>query len=103
MSIVRYRPHELPPITAERQQELRELAARPDSEIDYSDIPPLDDGFWARSMPNPFHAGPAQVQASVRLDADIFAWLQRSGEEFQARMNAILRQAMLNERKQAPL
>ena len=31
-----------PPVTAEQQAELDALAARPDSEIDYSDISPID-------------------------------------------------------------
>ncbi len=32
-----------PPLTAEQQAELEALSARPDSAIDYSDIPPVED------------------------------------------------------------
>ncbi|WP_210311677.1 hypothetical protein [Brucella endophytica] len=39
--MVRYKRSELPPLTEERKAELRALAERPDSEIDYSDLPPL--------------------------------------------------------------
>lgn len=101
MSIVRYRKSELPPITKERERELRELANRPDSEIDYSDIPPLDDGFRARSIPNPFFS-PGKKQTSVRIDSDVLAWLRSKGKGYQTRMNAILREAMLRERANQP-
>jgi len=51
MSMVRYKQGELPPLTEERKAELDALAARPDSEIDYSDIPPLAETFWERAKP----------------------------------------------------
>jgi uncharacterized protein (DUF4415 family) len=50
MAIVRYRADEIPPITKEREAELRALAERPDSEIDLSDIPEMTDEDWARSV-----------------------------------------------------
>jgi hypothetical protein len=40
MSMVRYKQSELPPLTEERKVELKTLAEMPDTEIDYSDIPP---------------------------------------------------------------
>lgn len=36
----------LPPLTEAEEAELAALAARPDSEIDTSDIPPLTEAFW---------------------------------------------------------
>ena len=54
MSTVRYKRSELPPLTEERKAELKALAEKPDSEIDYSDIPPLDEAFWARAVQNLF-------------------------------------------------
>ena len=54
MSTVRYSQGELPQISEERKAELKALPERPDSEIDYSDIAPLDDTFWALAVPNPF-------------------------------------------------
>lgn len=52
--MARYKQGELPPLTEERKAELAALARQPDSEIDYSDIPPLDEAFWARAVPSPF-------------------------------------------------
>lgn len=94
MSMVRYKQDELPPLGEERKKELKALAERPDSEIDYSDIPPLDEQFLARAVPNPFFR-PVKVHASVRIDADVLAWLKSHGKGYQTRMNAILREAML--------
>jgi hypothetical protein len=42
-------------ITPSRRRELSRLAQRPDSEIDFSDIPELDEKFWANAVRNPFH------------------------------------------------
>ena len=96
MNMVRFKQGELPPLTEARQAELKALANQPDSEIDYSDIPPLDDGFWARAVPNPFYK-PVKTHASVRIDADVMAWLKSQGKGYQTRLNAILRQAMLKD------
>ena len=94
MSMVRYRQGELPQLTEKRKAELRALAEKPDSEIDYSDIPPLDEAFWARAVPNPFFK-PVKTHASVRIDSDVLAWLKSQGKGYQTRMNTILREAML--------
>jgi uncharacterized protein (DUF4415 family) len=94
MSTVRYKQGELPQLTEKRKAELKALAEKPDSEIDYSDIPKLDDAFWVRAIPNPFFK-PVKVHASVRIDSDVLAWLKSQGKGYQTRMNTILREAML--------
>jgi uncharacterized protein (DUF4415 family) len=94
MSMVRYKQGELPPLTEERKVELKSLAEKPDDKIDYSDIPPLDEAFWMRAVPNPFFK-PVKIHASVRIDADVLAWLKSQGKGYQTRMNTILREAML--------
>ncbi|MBD9360564.1 BrnA antitoxin family protein [Methylomonas fluvii] len=94
MSVVRYKQGELPPLTEERKAELKALADRPDSEIDYSDIPPLDDSFWKNAVRNPFYR-PTKTSTTVRVDADVLAWLKSQGKGYQTRINAILREAML--------
>jgi uncharacterized protein (DUF4415 family) len=94
MSRVRYRQGDLPSLTEERKAELRALDAGPDSGIDYGDIPPLTDEFWLKAMRNPFYK-PTKVQASVRIDADVLAWLKSRGKGYQTHLNAILREAMI--------
>ena len=94
MNRVRHKQGDLSALTPERKAELQALADRPDSEIDYSDIPPLDEAFLVRAIPNPFFK-PLKTHASVRIDADVLAWLKSQGKGYQTRMNAILREAML--------
>jgi hypothetical protein len=53
--IYRVNLHALPPLTEERKLELKALAEMPDGEIDYSDIPPLDESFWKNAVRNPFY------------------------------------------------
>lgn len=96
MSKVRYKQEDLPPIDQARVEALKAMADQPDSEIDYSDIPPLDDDFVVRAVPNPFYK-PVKTLTSVRIDSDVVAWLKSQGKGYQTRLNAILRQAMLRD------
>jgi uncharacterized protein (DUF4415 family) len=81
-------------LTASRKRRLDQLSWRPDSEIDMSDIPQLTESFWQNAVRNPFYR-PLKQQLTLRLDADIIAWLRRQGKGYQTRANALLRDAML--------
>ena len=84
-------------LTEQRKRELAELAKRPDSEIDFSDIPEATEKFWQNAVPNPFYR-PVKKQVTLRIDADILAWLRSQGDVgYQSRLNAVLRQGMLQE------
>jgi uncharacterized protein (DUF4415 family) len=89
------------PLTAAQHREIAKLAAMPDDTIDFSDIPPADEKFWANAVRNPFYR-PVKKQVTVRLDSDIIAWLQKKGSGYQTRLNALLRSAMLKELKSSP-
>lgn len=84
----------LPSLSDKQKAELKALAEMPDSEIDYSDIPPLDDGFWKNAVNNPFYR-PTKTSTTVRLDSDVLIWLKSQGKGYQTRINAILREAWL--------
>ena len=62
-----------------------------DAEIDYSEIPPLDKSFFTRATEA---WPPAKQQLTIRLDADVLAWLKANGRGYQTRINHILRAAM---------
>jgi len=81
-------------LTPARKRRLAKLAARPDSAIDFSDIPELTENFWRNAVRNPFYR-PVKQQLTLRLDADVIAWLRRQGKGYQTRANALLREAML--------
>jgi uncharacterized protein (DUF4415 family) len=59
-----------------------------DSQIDYSDIPALTDKQLAQ-----FRRPPKKLVA-VRLDADVFEWLQQYGAGYSTRINHVLRLVM---------
>jgi uncharacterized protein (DUF4415 family) len=85
-------------LTLASKRKLAKLAELPDSEIDFSEIPPLTESFWKNAVRNPFYR-PVKQQLTVRLDADIVAWLRRQGKGYQTRLNQVLREAMLEDIK----
>jgi uncharacterized DUF497 family protein/uncharacterized protein (DUF4415 family) len=68
--------------------------------VDTSDIPPLTEEFFAHAVRNPYYR-PVKQSTTVRIDADVLAWLRRQGAGYQTRINAILRRAMLKDGKSA--
>lgn len=103
--IVRKTMAETKTALAEQSDELKELRAMPDNGIDFSELPELSEKFWQNAVPNPFYR-PVKKQITLRIDADILAWLRQQGSEgYQSRLNALLRNAMLHDlhkkRKQA--
>lgn len=94
MKTVEHTLDTLPPLTEAQKTDLKRLAVMPDAEIDTSDISELTDAQLAE-MKRPEHFRPIKKQITARLDADVLAWLKAGGKGYQARMNAILRQAML--------
>lgn len=70
----------------------------PDEEIDYSDIPATTAEQWQGAEVVRFYH-PAKQPLTVQIDADVIAWLKAQGEDYQDHINALLRQAMLAERR----
>lgn len=59
-----------------------------DDEIDTSDIPPLDESFFANAdlrMPE------GKVSLILNADEDVIEWYQAQGGSFQGLLNAALR------------
>ena len=70
----------------------------PESGIGVSDIPPLDEEFFRRAVRNPYFK-PIKASTTLRIDADVLAWLKSRGRGYQTRINGILRAQMLKELK----
>ncbi|MGA3258940.1 MAG: BrnA antitoxin family protein [Bryobacteraceae bacterium] len=83
-------------LSAEKRKELQKLAARPDREIDLSDIPEI------REIPSDAVIGrfyrPKKTTVTIRLDVDVVAWLKATGDGYQTRINAYLRHLMQQHR-----
>ena len=84
------------PLTAREKRELAAIAALPDDQIDTSDIPELPPGASKNGVRGRFYR-PIKQAVSMRLDADVIAWLKKPGKGYQTRANNILRQRMLKE------
>jgi uncharacterized protein (DUF4415 family) len=92
--IISYTLETLPPLTEAQRANLRALAARPDSEIDLSDTPEMNDEEWKNAERGHFYR-PVKRQITARVDADVLEWLKSQGKGYQSRINAILRREML--------
>jgi uncharacterized protein (DUF4415 family) len=73
------------------KSDLARLDRMKDSDIDYSDIPPLGNEFFKKAT---VAWPPAKHQLTIRLDADVLNWLKANGRGYQTRINHILRAAM---------
>lgn len=78
-------------LTRNQKKELRALAAMPDSQIDVTDIPELTN--WSRAVVGKFYR-PIKKSLTIRIDADVLAWLRSQGKGYQTRINQLLRAAM---------
>jgi uncharacterized protein (DUF4415 family) len=87
-------------LTPRQKRELAALAALPDDKIDTSDIPELPLSAWKNAVRGKFYR-PVKQAVSMRLDADVVAWLKKQGKGYQTRANRILRQRMLDESRRA--
>jgi len=73
------------------KSDLARLDGMMDSDIDYSDTPPLGDEFFEKlNLAWP----PAKKQLTIRLDDDVLIWLKKQGKGYQTRINYILRRVM---------
>ena len=78
-------------IKADRAREIRALKRMRDSDIDMTDIPRISD--WSKAVVGKFYR-PIKKPLTIRLDADVLAWLKGQGKGYQTRINALLRTAM---------
>ncbi len=76
--------------------ELAQLIKLRDDQIDTSDIPEVKD--WTGAVIGRFYR-PIKEPVTVRIDADVLAWLKSRGPGYQTRINALLREAMAQARR----
>ena len=78
-------------LTTRQIREVEALKRMRDDKIDLTDIPPLAD--WNKAVVGKFYR-PIKKSLTIRLDADVLAWLRTQGRGYQTRINALLREAM---------
>jgi uncharacterized protein (DUF4415 family) len=74
-----------------QKKELAVVAALRDAQIDFSDASEVRD--WSHAVVGKFYR-PIKKSLTIRLDADVLAWLKAQGRGYQTRINKLLRAAM---------
>ena len=78
--------------TAKAQdKEIAALGRLQDNVIDLGEIPEITD--WSKGVVGKFYR-PIKKPLTIRVDADVLAWLKSQGKGYQTRINSLLRQAM---------
>jgi len=70
------------------RKRLKEIKSIKDEDIDYSDIPELDENFWNNAV---LVHPERKERLTVRFDAEMVAWFRKQGRGYQTRMNAVLK------------
>jgi uncharacterized protein (DUF4415 family) len=89
-----------PERTVKQRRELAVIASMNADQIDTSDLPELPPAAWNDAGRGRFYR-PVKQAVSMRLDADVVAWLKKPGKGYQTRANQILRQHMLHDLRRA--
>jgi uncharacterized protein (DUF4415 family) len=79
-------------ISKQQRERLERLAAKPDAEIDTSDIPEVLD--WSGAVRGGLYR-PRKEAITIRLDADLLSWFRTHAEDgkgYQSEINRVLRQ-----------
>lgn len=97
MSMVKYTLDTLPEPTVADVNRLKKLATQPEESIDCCDIPSLPAKVWAKASRVGDLYRPQKKQVTVRIDADVLAWLKSSGKGYQTKLNEILRHKMMEQ------
>jgi uncharacterized protein (DUF4415 family) len=75
---------------ASSKTNLKKLKAMKDSEINFDDIPELDEAFFKNAQIRL----PEKQSVTIRLDTDVLDWFKQQGKGYQTRINKLLRSYM---------
>ena len=78
-------------ISKKQAKERAALTRMPDNQIDLTDAPEVRD--WRTAVVGKFYRT-IKTAVTIRVDADVIAWLKRQGRGNQTRINKLLREAM---------
>lgn len=69
------------------------LDKRSDDDIDYSDIPPLNNEFFDKAM---LRLPATQAQNLIQIDPDVISWFKSQSVEYKTLINSVLRKHIEN-------
>lgn len=67
--------------------DLKRIDELSDNEIDYSDIPPLDESFFTKTT---VQLPKRKSSITLRIDRDTLEWFRNKGKGYQTLINAVL-------------
>ncbi len=79
--------------------DLKKIDEIKDEDIDYSDIPALDNSFFIKKtieLPRP------KKSVTIRIDDDVLDWFKKQGKGYQTKMNAVLKTFVAVNKKHHP-
>ena len=77
---------------------MKKLEEIKDEDIDFSDIPELDESFWENAV---VEYPEKKKSVTIRLDTDVLEWFQSKGKGYQTRINSVLRSYVNAHKKNA--
>jgi uncharacterized protein (DUF4415 family) len=78
--------------------DLKKIDAMKDKDIDYSDLPPLDDSFFTRAV---VELPKTKEAITLRVDHEVLEWFKQQGKGYQTKMNAVLKAYAAAHQKQS--
>lgn len=81
-----------------KNQRLKKIEEIQEENIDYSEIPELDDSFWNSAK---IEYPESKKPVTLRLDRDVLDWFKSTGKGYQTKINAILRSYVEAHKKNA--
>lgn len=78
-------------LTKSQAKEIRALKRMKDEDIDLTDIPEMANP--TKVVVGKFYR-PIKKSLTIRIDADVLAWVRGQGKGYQTRINGLLREAM---------
>ena len=82
-----------------KEERMKKLEEIKDEDIDFSDIPELDESFWENAV---IEYPKKKKSVTIRLDTDVLEWFQSKGKGYQTRINSVLRSYVNAHKKNAP-
>ncbi|HIF51815.1 MAG TPA: 3-oxoacyl-ACP synthase [Thiotrichaceae bacterium] len=76
--------------TASGKTNIKTLDNMKDSDINFDDIPELDDAFFKNAQIKL----PEKQSVTIRMDSDVLDWFKQQGKGYQTRINKLLRSYM---------
>jgi uncharacterized protein (DUF4415 family) len=73
------------------KSDLKKVDRVREEQIDYSEIPELDDAVFAQPL---VEWPPKKETITMRVDSDVLGWFKQQGSGYQTRMNLVLRHYM---------